>query len=358
MTDLPSASTPVLSICVPTYNRAAALKNLLSNLQVVKARFGDQIEICVSNNHSSDETASVIADFASSLSLRVRHQERNIGGTLNLIAVAQLGTGRWNVLVGDDDELLPDGLALLLDYLSTRAEAGDWILAAVADADGRDLILKDLPPGRFDMAGCHRIMLRTSLHPYGFMGTHVFPAAAKAMLAALSLEQARPWPHIATLLRMPLDCHVHVFKPPVMIQAKGGAKLFWNAGDLARITLSKLRILSHADAAVPGRQGFHHRLMLRELYSLTNLGLLVAWKLYEPTDFDAEALQSYIDGWRRTGGWLPLALPHVLATLVLHALPHRLLAGLFKAVGRGHFIGRYAKRKQELQAFDGIKRGI
>jgi hypothetical protein len=109
---------------------------------------------------------------------------------------------------------------------------------------------------------------------------------------------------------------------------------------------------------LPGHHVFHRALMLRELYSVPNLGLMVAWKLYEPADFDARALPAYREGWRRTGAWLPLVLPHVLATVALRMLPQMLLGLSFKLAGRGHFIGRYAQRKQELQAFDGIKRGI
>jgi glycosyltransferase involved in cell wall biosynthesis len=358
MTDQLAWGGPLLSICVPTFNRAQALRNLLRNLALVKRRFGDRVEVCISNNASTDDTAAAIAEFEAVLHPRVQHQASNIGGTLNIIAVAQLGSGRFSMLVGDDDELLPDNLAGLLDLLPDLGEH-DWVLAGVASPQGEEQLLGDLPPGRHEKRGFRRQILRTSLHRYGFMGMHVFPAAARATLATLTLETAQPWPHIAAFLRRLDDGGtVHVFKPPVMIQAQGGAKLFWNAGDLARITLSKLRILHHADAALPGHHAFHRALMLRELYSVPNLGLLIAWKLYEPADFDARALPAYHEGWLRTGAWLPLALPHVLATVALRLLPQALLGFFFKLAGRGHFIDRYAQRKQELQAFDGIKRGI
>lgn len=359
MSMAPAAERPLLSVCVPTFNRAQGLRNLLRNLTVVKQRFGAQVQICISNNGSTDDTAQAIGEFEAALAPQVVHQARNIGGTLNIIAVAQLAQGRFCMLVGDDDELLPDNLAGLLERLADLAD-NDWLLAGVADPQqGQEQVLGDLAPGRHAKTAFRREILRTSLHRYGFMGMHVFPASARATLAGLTLESAQPWPHIAALLRVLDDGgSVHVHKTPVMIQAKGGAKLFWTAGDLARITLSKLRILSHTQAAAPGHSVFHHLLMLRELYALPNLGLLVAWKLYEPADFDTRAWQAYLDGWRRTGAWLPLALPHVLLTGALRLLPHGVLALLFKLAGRGHFVGRYAQRKQELQAFDGIKRGI
>lgn len=358
MNDRLAPAGPLLSICVPTFNRAQGLRNLLRNLVAVKRRFGDRIEVCISNNGSTDDTAVAIGEFALDLQPSVQHQASNVGGTLNMIAVAQLSTGRFSMLVGDDDELLLDNLQGLLDLLAGVGDR-DWVLAGVAGSQCQEQVLGDLPSGRHDKREFRRQILRTSLHRYGFMGMHVFPASARATLAELTLETAQPWPHIAAfLLRLDDGGAVHVFKPPVMIQAQGGAKLFWNAGDLARITLSKLRILNHVDAVVPGHHAFHHALMLRELYSIPNLGLLVAWKLYEPADFDGCALPAYREGWHRTGAWVPLALPHMLLTTALRVLPHPLLGLMFKLAGRGHFIGRYVQRKQELQAFDGIKRGI
>lgn len=353
----PGAAVPTLSICVPTFNRAQGLRNLLRNLQAAKTRFGDLIEVCVSNNHSVDDTSDLLDEFRDPLALRIVHQASNIGGTLNMIAVAQLARGHWTLLIGDDDELLIDNVALLIEYLK-RAGPNDWVLAGVANASGREHILGNLHSGRYPKADFRRTVLRTSLHRYGFMGMHVFPASARPTFARLTLEQAQPWPHISALLRELEHGEVHVFEPPIMIQANGSAKLFWNAADLARITLSRLRILALADKEVRGHSGFHRALMLRELYSLPNLGLLLAWKMYEPGDYRAEALRAYSSGYQRTGALLPFALPHFSLVLLLRCLPHALLSALFRMAGRGHYLARYAARKSELGDFDGIKRGI
>jgi glycosyltransferase involved in cell wall biosynthesis len=352
-----NAPAPVCSVCVPTYNRASSLDNLFRSLEVLKDRHGDAMEICVSNNNSSDGTAEVIQKWQHRLNLKVAHQSRNVGGTLNMVSVVQMATGRWGVLVGDDDELLPEGFAALLTRLEATA-AEDWLLTGVANPQGKEHLLVSLPEGQHTAAAFRRVLLRHSLLPLGFMGVHVFPQAAKASFAALTLQQAQPWPHIAAFLRTMDRGQVHVFKTPVMIQAQGGAQLFWSATDLAKITLSKLRILGELNRDRRDRWGFHSLLMLRELYSWPNFILLVAWRLYEPGSYQSEAVVAYAKAYRYLGPLVLCGAPHLALVLALKITPHILLRLAMKAIGKAHFLPRYEARKLDLQAFDGIKRGI
>ena len=347
----------VLSVCIPTYNRVRGLANLFGNLAELRKTHGDAFEICVSNNCSTDGTADLIADWQDRLQLRVQHQERNIGGTLNMAAVTRLCRGRWTVLIGDDDAFDPAGFAALLAYLPGLSR-DDWVLAGINGSTGEEQILGSLPSGSHAKSRFRRMMLGTSLHSYGFMGMHVFPAQARSTLQALSLEQGQPWPHIATLLRHLEHGQVHVFRPAIMVQAVGGAQLFWTASDMAQITLSKLRILQATGADVPQQRHFHRTMMLRELYSKDNTVLLLAWKIYEFESFQQSALVAYGHGWRRTGALLPLALPHMAFVVLLYLAPHAMLRGLLTLVGRGHYLARYQERKTRLKDYNGIKRGI
>lgn len=357
MTGTATSPAPLLSVCVPTFNRVRGLTNLLGNLAEMRRIHGDAFEICVSNNCSTDGTAEVLAEWQDRLQLRVQHQERNIGGTLNMAAVTRLASGRWTVLIGDDDAFEPAGFAALLAFLPTASQ-DDWVLAGVNGPTGEEQVLGNLPSGSHPKARFRRMMLGTSLYTYGFMGMHVFPAAARPVLQALDPDDARPWPHIATFLRQLERGHVHVLRPAIMVQAVGGAQLFWSATDMAQITLSKLRILEATSADVPQQRLFHRLLMLRELYSKENAVLLLAWKIYEPDSFHQSAPAAYARGWRRTGALLPLALPHVAFATLLYVTPHAVLRGLLSLVGRGHYLARYEERKTRLKDYNGIKRGI
>jgi glycosyltransferase involved in cell wall biosynthesis len=351
-------ASPILSICVPTFNRASSLRNLLRSLAEVKLRFGSAVEICISNNGSTDDTAAVIAEFQPGLGLCVISQSCNIGGTLNMIAVAQITTGCWGVLVGDDDELVPDTIGELLDYLK-KVDSNNWVLVEAEDPEGNQYLGK-FREGRYTNSHFRSLLLRTGLDPFGFMGVHVFPKSAVLTLGNLDLEDAQPWPHIAALLRKIIDSEgsVCVLKKPAILQAKGGAKLFWTGGDLARIRLAKIRILMNAYKDNRRKFWFYHLMMLRELYSPKSISSLLAWKLYEPEDFNNNAVTTYLRGYSWLGSWMLLALPHAFVMFQLRLLPNSLYAACFRLIGKGYLFSRYQALKSELGLYDGIKRGI
>lgn len=350
---------PLLAICVPTFNRASSLRNLFRSLGVVKARFGDEVEICLSNNGSTDDTRVVVEDFAREHTIDVCHQASNIGGTLNIIAVAGQMRARWGIWCGDDDELEPEAIGRILARLRTLAP-DTWLLVDCAGLDGRGQYTGCFTEGDHGAASFRRAVLRSGLDPFGFMGVHVFPSSAVPTLQALQIVDAQPWPHMACLLRhiMQPGQRVHVMHEVAILQAKGGAKLFWSGGDLARIRIAKLRVAWRALLQPTRRVMFLRLLMLREMYSLGSLKAIAAWKLYEGKDYDRAAVGTYLQASVWMGALLPLALPYALLALGLRVVPHGLYAAFFRIIGQGGLLGRYQQLKLELGVFDGIKRGI
>jgi abequosyltransferase len=54
----------LLSICIPTYNRAQYLKyNIDILISQIKRAEPDQVEICVSDNASTDHTEELVRDY-------------------------------------------------------------------------------------------------------------------------------------------------------------------------------------------------------------------------------------------------------------------------------------------------------
>lgn len=350
---------PLLAICVPTFNRAASLRNLFRSLAAVKAHFGDQIEIRISNNGSSDDTPVVIAEFEDVLDLVVEHQVRNIGGTLNMIAVVRNIRAQWGILVGDDDELFVEGLNALVSHLRTLRN-DSWVLVEAADLQGTQLYFRKFAEGCWSADVFANQILRNGLNSFGFMGVHVFPRAATATFAKLELIDAQPWPHIAAMLREVLGTRrpVSVLRRTVTLQARGGAKLFWTGGDLARIRLGKIRILARAWRQMGHDRGYLHLLMLREMLALTSFKSLMAWKLYEPTDYDRHAVSTYLKSYGWMGLAMPVALPHAVLMFALRLLPASIYSALFRLIGQGHLLSNYQELKSDLGMHDGIKRGI
>lgn len=104
---------PILSICIPTFNRSARLEILLENLVRESSDCLERIEIVVSDNGSEDATADVVK--SSSLPIKYVRQECNRGFACNMIfATTELATGEFVWIIGDDDLVLPGGVARVL----------------------------------------------------------------------------------------------------------------------------------------------------------------------------------------------------------------------------------------------------
>ena len=116
------ATAPLLTIAIPTWNRAPFLDQLLQVLQEQRAELPPQaIELLVCDNHAEDDTPQVVAARQRpGLPIRhVRHAE-NLGSDRNVAACHNLARGRYVWILGDDDLPLEGCLRRLLGFLQPR----------------------------------------------------------------------------------------------------------------------------------------------------------------------------------------------------------------------------------------------
>lgn len=92
---------PLVSICIPTYNRAATIGRALKS---ATSQDYANLEIIVADNASDDGTAAVV-DAISSRDPRVKYirHATNIGMVANLNTVIRLGNGKYRMWLADDD---------------------------------------------------------------------------------------------------------------------------------------------------------------------------------------------------------------------------------------------------------------
>ncbi|MGD9773990.1 glycosyltransferase family 2 protein [Diaphorobacter sp.] len=110
-------SQPLLSLCIPTCNRAELLEPLLENIARESAPFLDRLEIVVSDNASTDHTEAVVK--ASRLPIIYGKNASNLGFGNNLLNVtAKLASGHYVWVISDDDIVLPGGIARIMDSIS------------------------------------------------------------------------------------------------------------------------------------------------------------------------------------------------------------------------------------------------
>lgn len=112
--DVNTPGVPLLSICIPTFNRATFLKEGLDSLQ---NSWVSDVEIVISDNASSDGTIAMLEDYAHQLPLRWRRNKTNLGFDRNLVAVVSMARGRYCWLLGSDDCITLGTLAKVMDQL-------------------------------------------------------------------------------------------------------------------------------------------------------------------------------------------------------------------------------------------------
>ncbi|NTV72315.1 MAG: glycosyltransferase family 2 protein [Azonexaceae bacterium] len=94
----------LLTIAIPTYNRAATLSLLLETLVCELAGLEDAVEVLVSDNASCDPTPEVMACFQQAWpTARLVRHPANLGADENFCWCIEGASGRYFWLLGDDD---------------------------------------------------------------------------------------------------------------------------------------------------------------------------------------------------------------------------------------------------------------
>ncbi|MBT5869497.1 MAG: glycosyltransferase family 2 protein [Nitrospinaceae bacterium] len=111
-------SSPLISLCIPAYNRARFLGSTLESL--IGQTFTD-FEIIVVDDCSPDDTAEVVASFDDSR-IRYYRNEINLGVPFNYNYVLSLARGEFVCLFGDHDLADPCFLEKSLEIMRGNSE--------------------------------------------------------------------------------------------------------------------------------------------------------------------------------------------------------------------------------------------
>jgi glycosyltransferase involved in cell wall biosynthesis len=146
---------------MPTYNRAAPLRAAFSSVLGQSYR---NLEIIVSDNASTDETAAVCRTAASADSrMRVFRQAINIGPVANFEFVKNQATGKYFMWLADDDVVSEDYVAACVESLERNPEhvlvhgAATYLRADGASSDEASFSLEQESPIRRVLAYFWRV---------------------------------------------------------------------------------------------------------------------------------------------------------------------------------------------------------
>ncbi len=112
--------SPLLSITIPTWNRASFLHEQLSMLtgQITNYSLTNKVQIVIADNGSDDNTFEIVFDFISRYSyITYFNNKINKGARYNLIKALELAKGKYCIFLGDDDRYKNDGLLKMISCL-------------------------------------------------------------------------------------------------------------------------------------------------------------------------------------------------------------------------------------------------
>jgi glycosyltransferase involved in cell wall biosynthesis len=115
MTD---AKQPLLSICIPTFNRAACLRSAIWALVSQVKEMGDLVELVISDNCSMDQTSEVIAWGQQYVRIQYNRNDTNLGFECNLLLLTNsLAKGEYCWVLGDDDIVREHGVKSIIEAI-------------------------------------------------------------------------------------------------------------------------------------------------------------------------------------------------------------------------------------------------
>lgn len=133
---------PLLTICIPTYNRAHYLRSSLYNWLREIRGFEDLVELVISDNASIDNTRQVVEEAAKQWPLKYNKNEKNIGNEKNGQRLFKFAEGDFCWIVGDDDLPLPGAVKKVLNVIKEKRSSVDFIFlnGCLADLDKNKIV--------------------------------------------------------------------------------------------------------------------------------------------------------------------------------------------------------------------------
>jgi len=111
----------LLTIAIPTFNRAEWLKLCLSQLVPQLNDINREVEISIYDNASPDHTEAIVRSFlGDGLPLRYSRNTENIGSDRNIAQCFNEARGKYVLILGDDDLLIDGTLAWLISMLERK----------------------------------------------------------------------------------------------------------------------------------------------------------------------------------------------------------------------------------------------
>lgn len=152
---------PTFSICIPAYNRAQLLPELLES--ILDQEF-DDFDIVINEDASPQRTdiRAVVQRYSSRYPGRIRYfeNEKNYGYDANLRSLVERSQGEYCLFMGNDDLMCPGALRTVAEAVQRHPDVG-VVVRSYASFDGKpdniNQTFRYFPEERFFPAGSETI---------------------------------------------------------------------------------------------------------------------------------------------------------------------------------------------------------
>lgn len=111
---------PLLSICIPTYNRAIYLDNLLKNI-VLQEWFSDDIEILIYSDPSSDNTNEIAGKYTNIYkNIRYHRNKERLGMIPSILDSIWMCRWKYIWLFSDDDIMAEKAIKIMIKTIKSE----------------------------------------------------------------------------------------------------------------------------------------------------------------------------------------------------------------------------------------------
>ena len=121
----------LLSICIPTYNRAECLDINVRSIvdQIILSKLEKIVEVVIVSNASTDNTDEVADQFVKSYSfIRYIKNVSNLGIDGNIYKCTVVAKGKYVHLLSDDDMIINNGIVKILNLISVNQDVDFFFL--------------------------------------------------------------------------------------------------------------------------------------------------------------------------------------------------------------------------------------
>ncbi|MGB1448867.1 MAG: glycosyltransferase family 2 protein [Flavobacteriaceae bacterium] len=193
-----------LSICIPTFNRSTYLDKLLYSISQINQKHLEEIEICISDNKSTDSTAEVIKKWEKTLYLNHSVNKLNYGAIKNVVIVVNKAKGKFIWIIGDDDFVIPEAVADFCERLNLYKDNYDWFLFGTRNLRNQPLFNFEKVIEYSESKTIFKSLLKYDNSYMGFLGHHIFSKEKISQNLTKINFSNHCYPHLTLLLSQPL----------------------------------------------------------------------------------------------------------------------------------------------------------